>query len=113
MKRFVHKLSNKKIFIIYLVIYFVFLVVLSLFRDAIKDETIYLRETMIIAELLKKGVWIGDYGVGLHGFLLKMPMALLFIILGKPSVFAATLFTIIISISSVWIFYKIAEKYFN
>ena len=67
---------------------------------------------MIISELLKNGIWIGDYGVGLHGFLFKFPVALIFIILGEPSVFAATLFTIFISVSFVWIFYKIVEILF-
>ena len=112
MKVFSEEKNTKTVFIIYLVFYSIFLVILSFFRDAVADETFFLRETMIISELLKKGIWFGDYGVGLHGFLFKIPVALVFIILGRPSVFTATLFTIFISVSSIWIFYNIVDKYF-
>ena len=98
---------------IYIFVYSIFLIVLSLFRHASADETYYLRETMLISELLKNGEWVGNYGVGLHGFLFKLPVALAFIILGKPSVFVATLFTIILSISSLFLFYYLIKKFFK
>ena len=97
---------------LYILFYFLFLIALSFFRDASADEAYYLKETALIAELLKDGKWIGDYGVGLHGFSFKLPVAILFIILGKSSVFVATLFTILLSISSLLLFYKIVVKRF-
>ena len=97
---------------VYLVFYLIFLLVLSCFRYASGDESIYLQETMLISELFKKGVWIGNYGVGLHGFLFKIPVALMFIILGNPSVFVATLFTISLSIFSLILFYRILKEFF-
>lgn len=66
----------------------------------------------MLSELIKKGLWFGDYGVGLHGIIFKIPMALLFIILGHPSVFAATMFTISLSLVCVALFYKIVREYF-
>ncbi len=98
---------------IYIFFYFIVLVILSFFRHSSADESYYLRETMLISELLKKGEWIGNYGVGLHGFLFKLPVALVFILLGKPSVFVATLFTILLNIFSLVLFYKLVKKFFN
>ncbi len=97
---------------LYILFYFLFLITMSFFRDASADEAYYLKETALIAELLKDGKWIGDYGVGLHGFLFKLPVAILFIILGKSSVFVATFFTILLSISSLLLFYKIVVERF-
>lgn len=97
---------------IYLLLYFLFLVTLSFFRNTSADETYYLKETVLIAELFKRGIWIGDYGVGLHGILFKLPAALAFIILGRPSVFIATLFTIIFNVSSLFLFYRIVKRFF-
>ena len=114
MHTLVQKIKNRiKSDPIYLYIFFyaLFLFVFSFFRSANGDETYYLKETVLIAELLKQGIWIGDYGVGLHGFLFKLPLAILFIILGQPSVFVATSFTIIISIVSLILFYKILKNF--
>lgn len=109
-KRF--KISKISSIILYLIFFFIFSIGLSLLRDATGDETYYLQETMLIVELFEKGLWIGNFGVGLHGFLFKIPVALIFLVLGKPSVFVATLFTIILGVSSVYLFYKILKKYF-
>ncbi len=112
MKKLISKIRKIDGIYLYIFLFFAFLVVLSLFRNASGDETIYLRETMIISELLKKGVWIGNYGVGLHGFIFKLPVAFAFIIIGQPSVFLATFFTISISIISLILFNKIVQKFF-
>lgn len=106
-----NKIKSNPIYV-YILLYFTFLLVLSLFRNANADETYYLKETTLIAELLRNGIWIGDYGVGLHGFLFKLPVAILFMLTGEPSVFLATLFTIILNIASLLLFYKIVRKYF-
>ncbi len=108
-KRLIDKIKSDPIYL-YIFLYFLFLIVLSFFRDASADEAYYLKETNLIAELLKKGIWIGNYGVGLHGFLFKLPVAIAFIVLGKGSVFIATCFTILLSASSLLLFYKIVNK---
>ena len=111
-KNITYKLKSKQIYL-YILFYFLFLLSLSFLRNATADETIYLKETLLISELLKNGIWIGNYGVGLHGFLFKLPVALIFILIGKPSVLVATLFTISISIASVILFYKIVKRFFK
>lgn len=109
--RLFKNLKKNPIFI-FLFFYTIFLIVLSFFRNASADEAYYLKETALMAELIRNGEWFGNYGVGLHGFLFKIPVALLFILLGESSVFISTIFTIIFSISSIFIFYKILSEYF-
>jgi hypothetical protein len=70
---------------------------LSFMRDAHKDETIYLREAAIMADCLREGAWFGNEAVGLHGFIAKIPAALLFLAFGK-SVFAATFVTVLMAV---------------
>ena len=96
---------------IYISLYITFLIISSIFRDATADETYYLRETMLISELLKGGIWIGDYGVGLHGFLFKIPVALTFLIIGRESVFVATFFTISLASTILILFYRLVKKH--
>lgn len=98
---------------VYIFFYFIFLVILCFFRHASADESYYLRETLLISELLKHGEWVGNYGIGLHGFLFKLPVALIYILLGRPSVFVATLFTILLNISSLVIFYNLVKRLFG
>ncbi len=111
LNRFLKKYNIELIYI-YIFCYFLFLLVLMSFRSASGDETYYLKEALLISELFKKGIWIGDYGVGLHGFLFKIPVAILFIINGGPSVFLATLFTSLLSVLSLFLFHKIVSSYF-
>ncbi|MFC1755877.1 hypothetical protein ACFLZK_00590 [Patescibacteria group bacterium] len=85
---------------------FIGLFILSLFRFVLYDERYYLRETALMSFLLKEGIWFGNYGVGVHGFLFKLPVALVYIFTG-PSVFIATFFHIILAIASLYIFYRI------
>lgn len=111
-KRIINKIKSEPV-CIYLISYSLLLLFLSIFRDAKADETYYLKETALIAELFKEGIWLGDYGVGLHGFLFKIPIAIVFIIFDKSSVFVATSYTISIAVLSLFLFYKIFRDFFS
>lgn len=105
-------LSNKYLPILFFVLWFIFFIILSFFRDARLDENIYLGESVVIADLLKNGQWIGNYGVGLHGFLSKLLVGIIFIFT-RPSVFIATFINILFGIGSGIVFYKILKKSFK
>lgn len=90
----------------------ILLSVISYFRYAVFDEKLYLHETIMMSEILKQGEWIGNYGVGLHGFLFKLPVALIFIITGA-STYVATFFHIILASITCWIFYRILAYNLN
>ncbi len=79
---------------------------LCMVRNAADDETFYLLDALHISDCLKEGRWIGNETVGFHGFLFKLPAALLFLITG-PSVFAATLTTILMGMAAVYLSYLI------
>ncbi|MBN1558259.1 MAG: hypothetical protein JW951_08950 [Lentisphaerae bacterium] len=79
---------------------------LALMRDARKDETLYLRETAIMADCLREGRWFGNEAVGVHGFLFKLPAALLFLGFGK-SVYAATLVNVGLAALAVWLCFRL------
>lgn len=96
---------------IFLIFAFLFGVSMLYFKNATLDDDLYLRETMIMAEVLKGGEWIGNYAVGIHGFLFKLPVALLFLFTG-PSLILASLCTIILGCISLYIFYIILKKLF-
>ena len=89
-----------------------FYLIFGFLRSAVADETIYLREALLMSKLISSGTWFGDYAVGLHGFLFKIPAALLFLVTG-PSVYAATLTTLFFSIGSLYLYYRILYKHFN
>ncbi|EKD99586.1 MAG: hypothetical protein ACD_22C00228G0001 [uncultured bacterium] len=97
-----------------LLIMFVFLLtmVLSFMRDATSDETGYLLETKIISAALSQKTWIGNYATGLHGFLFKIPPAVLFLIF-KPSVSLATWFNIALGLMSLYIYYRFLKNNFG
>lgn len=99
-----------KLALFLIILIFIFYFVFSFFRDASADETEYLHETIMMTEVLKKGEWFANYATGLHGFLFKLPIALVFLFT-PPSVFIATLFTILLSTISCWLFYKLLYKY--
>lgn len=105
-------LNNKNITIIFFLIWFLIFISLSLLRDSISDENIYLGNSVEIANIIQRGEWIGNYGIGLHGFLNKLLLGIVFIFTG-PSVFIATLLNIIVSILSGILFYKILLKHFK
>ncbi|HOF79300.1 MAG TPA: hypothetical protein PLA45_03055 [Candidatus Dojkabacteria bacterium] len=92
--------------------WFLVFLVLGLLRDSLVDENIYIGEAVTISTLLKDGMWIGDYGVGLHGFLSKLLVGIIYIFTG-PSVFVATLVNILFGLFSGVIFFKILRKNFN
>lgn len=83
-----------------------------IFRNATLDDDLYLWETSIMTEALSRGEWIGDYAVGTHGFLFKLPIALIFLLTG-PSLEIATIWNILLSCMSLYIFYLILKKYFK
>jgi 4-amino-4-deoxy-L-arabinose transferase-like glycosyltransferase len=92
-----------------LILFFLFMLFLSSFRDMIKDESLYFHETYLISELFKQGKWIGDYGVGLHGFLFKLPPALIFLVTG-PSIQVVTVFNILLATLVGFVFYKFSKE---
>ncbi len=112
-EKFFKKSVIKKWFpVVFYILWFLFFVILSLFRDAKLDENIYLGESTVIADLLKQGKWIGNYGVGLHGFISKLLVGTVFIFSG-PSVFIATLLNILMGVFSGVVFYRILTKHFR
>lgn len=98
---------------IYLLILFCLLIgIVSLvFKNATLDDDLYLWETSIMTEALRRGEWFGDYGVGTHGFIFKLPVALVFLVTG-PSLAIATVWNIVLACISLYIFYKILEDVF-
>lgn len=83
--------------------------VLLFFRFPVHDETIYMQETWLMTESLKSGKWIGEYGVGLHGFLFKLPVALIFLITG-PNVIVPTIFNYLIALASLFLMFKVSKQ---
>ena len=112
MKKLFKKIIKGDYIYLYIFVYLGFLIIRAFFRDATGDEVIYLRETTIISELIKKGIWFGDYAVGLHGFLFKLPVALLFILIRHSSVYIATAYTIFLSGATLVVLYKFLKKFF-
>lgn len=99
---------------IYLLIAFCFLLgILSLkFRNSTLDDDFYLLETSIMTEALSKGEWIGQYATGVHGFLFKLPVAIIFLLTG-PSLAIATLWNVILGCTILYLFYLILRKLFG
>jgi len=108
MKEFLEK---KGIWIL-LGLVFLFGISMLFFKNATLDDDLYLRETMIMTEVLRSGQWIGNYAVGIHGFLFKLPVALIFLITG-PSLIVASFFNIILGVISLSLFYIILKKLFS
>lgn len=96
MKFFKRDKNYDYVMYIVLIIFFLFMLFFSSFRDMVKDESLYFNETWLMSQLLQEGKWIGNYAVGLHGFLFKLPMALIFLITG-PSVEIVTIFNILLA----------------
>lgn len=84
-------------------------VLLSFPRDAKQDEALYIHETAIMADCLRAGHWFGNESVGLHGFLFKIPAALVFLVVG-PSVFAATLVTVALGGVAAWLGFRFLRQ---
>ena len=71
-----------------------------------------MRETLLIAELLKKGEWFGNYAVGTHGFIFKLPLALVYIFTG-PNTYLATIYNSLITLAAFFLFHKILIRHFK
>lgn len=106
MKNFLKKIKKDYIFFALLLVYILAISFLSSFRDMINDETLYFHETFLISELFKNGTWIGAYGVGLHGFLSKIPPAIIFLLTG-PSVEVVTIYNILLTAGVALLSYKL------
>ena len=108
---FLRKIVNYKYAsLIFFLTWFLGFLTLSVFRDSRLDENIYLGDSIQISNLLKEGVWIGNYGIGLHGFINKLLLGIIFVFTG-PSVFIATFSNILFAIFSGIIFFKILFKH--
>lgn len=112
MGNFLKKFNIDILFYIILISFFVLSVFLSTYRDVIRDEAIYLHETFLMSELIKNGIWFGDYGVGLHGFLFKLPPALVFLFTG-PSIAVVTFYNIVLACIAAFLFYKFFKEAFG
>lgn len=110
MKKLLRFLENKGIYLLIGLCLVLGLSVLP-FRNATLDDDLYLWETSIMTEALGRGEWIGDYAVGTHGFVFKLPVALVFLLTG-PSLEIATVWNILLACVSLYLFYKILKEYF-
>lgn len=98
-----------RLFYLFLFAYTVLMIILCFFRDMIKDESLYYRETWLMSEVFKSGEWIGDYSVGLHGFLFKLLPALVFLLTG-PSIEVVTIYTVLLGILTGFLFFKLLKN---
>ena len=110
LSKVVSKLRNNPnlFFAIFLLCYFILMILFSAYRSVGHDEGIYIKEAWLISELFKQGKWIGNYAVGLHGFLFKIPPALVFIFTG-PSVAVVTWYNIFLGMITSFLFYKLIK----
>lgn len=106
------KRNPEIVFYVFFVFYSLLMFVLAYFRDIVDDEGIYFHEAWLMSEVLKGGEWFGNYAVGLHGFLSKVPIAIIFIFTGQ-SVDIATLYTIIIGLITSFLFFQFTKKIFK
>jgi len=81
------------------------------FKNATLDDDLYLWETSMMTETMSRGEWFGDYAVGTHGFLFKLPVALIFLLTG-PSLAIATVWNVLLACFALFIFYRILTTYF-
>jgi len=105
-RKILGKINKDHLFWALMVLYMIGISCLAVFRDMVNDEALYFQETFLISELFKSGKWIGAYGVGVHGFLFKLPPALIFLVTG-PSVSVVTVYHIILAGISGILAYKL------
>lgn len=103
---------SKWVILLFFGFWLIFFITLLFFRDARLDENIYLGDTFFISKLLSQGQWIGNYGVGLHGFLSKFVISIFFID-QYPSVFLASFLNLLLGWVSGIVFFRILNKYFK
>jgi hypothetical protein len=104
--------KNKYLLILYSYLLFLGIIQLLYLSYYTGSQAYYLRETITITECLKDFQWFGNEGVGLHGFIWKLPLSLVFIITG-PSVIIAGIYKLIIGLLTIHIFYKLSILLFK
>ena len=109
MNKVIEFVKKNYLFVGFLVGYIIVLCFFAFFRDMVNDSFLYFHETYLISEVIKSGQWIGPYGVGVHGFLFKIPPALIFLLTG-PSVWVVTVYHIILGAIVVYLMYRLATK---
>ena len=110
MKKTLDFLSNKGIYLL-LGVCLILGLTAVIFKNATLDDDLYLWETSMMTEALSRGEWFGDYAVGTHGFLFKLPVALIFLLSG-PSLAIATVWNVLLACFSLYLFYKILKHFF-
>lgn len=106
---FVEKQDAYRFVNILFILYFVVGLVVSFFSNGLPDEYLYLYETATIADLIKSGEWIGADLTGTHGFLFKLPVAMLFLMFGK-SLFIARAFHVLLACIFIIVLYNFGKK---
>lgn len=106
MNTFLEKVKKDLPFYIILALFLTILSFFSSFRDMVADEALYFHETYLLSELFRSGTWLGPYGVGIHGFLFKIPPALVFLLTG-PSVEVVTIYNILLTLLVVIVSFKL------
>ncbi len=83
--------------------------IFSIPRYAYGDETHYLLETALIADCIRHLNWFGNELVGMHGFLFKIPVAVVFIVTG-PNILVPTLFNVLLASASAFLCHSLFMK---
>ncbi len=84
-------------------------VITAFYRAPISDEAFYLLESVVMHKALLAGKWIGSYGVGMHGFLFKLPAALIYFFTG-PSIEAATLYNVVLAVLTCSLYFLLLRN---
>ena len=109
-KNYITKGFSSKAAILFLMLFtVVYGAVFAVLRVPFKDETTYIGEALLMAESLKNFEWFGNLPVGLHGFLFKIPAAVLILAFGSP-VLMCTITTIFFAVLSCYFCYRIMQK---
>ena len=109
MNKILDFVKKNYLFVGFLIGYILVLCFFAFFRDMVNDSFLYFHETYLMSEVIKSGEWIGPYGVGVHGFLFKIPPALVFLLTG-PSVWVVTIYHIILAGIVVFLMYRLATQ---
>ncbi|OVE76437.1 hypothetical protein BVX97_00955 [bacterium E08(2017)] len=80
-----------------------------LFRSVKNDESYYLHEVAVMGDCLRQWQWFGSEAVGMHGFIFKLPAALLDVIFGH-SVIGPTIINSVYCAISVYLLYRLSKK---
>jgi hypothetical protein len=111
-KNIFKEIKSNYLFFLFFFSYLLIIFFFSFFRDMISDETLYFKETYLISELIRNGQWLGNYGVGIHGFLFKLPPAIIFLFSG-PLVEVVTIYHIILTGIVIFLAYRLFLSLFK